>query len=127
MVGETGGANRIIIFGNGNIQNTYNSYGQLSDIKLKENIVDATPKLDDLMKVRVVNYNLIGNEVKQIGVIAQELEQVFAGLVDEHIDKDSEGIDLGTTTKSVKMSVFTPILIKAIQELKAEIDELKNK
>jgi hypothetical protein len=125
MVGETGGANRIIIFGNGNIQNTYNSYGQLSDIKLKENIVDATPKLDDLMKVRVVNYNLIGNEVKQIGVIAQELEQVFAGLVDEHIDRDSEENDLGTTTKSVKYSVFVPMLIKAIQEQQAQIEELK--
>jgi hypothetical protein len=32
--------------------------GSLSDIRLKENIVDATPKLEDLLKVRVVDYNL---------------------------------------------------------------------
>jgi hypothetical protein len=130
MVGETGGANRVFIYGNGNIVNTNNSYGPISDIKLKENIVDTTPKLDDLMKVRIVNYNLKSDlgykSNKQIGVIAQELEQVFPGLVDEHIDKDSEGIDLGTTTKSVKMSVFVPMLIKAIQELKATNDDLQS-
>ena len=124
---ETGGVNRCFIYGNGNIVNTFNSYGPLSDIKLKENIIDATPKLDELMKVRIVNYNLIGNEVKQIGVIAQELEEIFAGLVDEHPDRDSEGNDLGTKTKSVKMSVFVPILIKAMQEQQAQIEELKAK
>jgi hypothetical protein len=90
------------------------------------------------MRVRIVNYNLkaeLGYEShKQIGVVAQELEQVFAGLVDEAVDRDAEGNDLGTTTKSVKMSVFTPILIKAIQEQQAlivsmreEIDALKTK
>jgi hypothetical protein len=107
----------ITIMGNGNITNANNSYGPYSDIKLKENIVDATPKLDKLLQVRIVNYNLKTDpELKQLGVVAQELEQVFPGLVDEHVDKDAEGNDLGTTTKSVKMSVFVPMLIKAIQE-----------
>jgi len=114
---------------NGNVTNTNNSYGPISDIKLKENIVDATPKLEKLLQVRIVNYNLkadLGYEShKQIGVIAQELEQVFPGLVDEFPDRDEEGNNLGTTTKSVKMSVFVPMLIKAIQELKAEVDSLK--
>jgi hypothetical protein len=124
-IASTGGADRFYVYGNGNVVNTNNSYGPLSDIKLKENIVDATPKLDKLMQVRIVNYNLIGDDLKQIGVIAQELEQVFPGLVDEHPDRDAEGNQLDTTTKSVKMSVFVPMLIKAIQELKAEVDSLK--
>jgi hypothetical protein len=111
-----------IVAANGNATNTNNSYGGISDIKLKENIVDATPKLDDLMQVKVRNYNLIGNTQKQIGVVAQELEQVFAGLVEETIDIDAEGNDLGTTTKSVKYSVFVPMLIKAVQELNAKVD-----
>jgi hypothetical protein len=113
---------------NGNVVNTNNSYGPISDIKLKENIVDTTPKLEDLLKVRIVNYNLIADpDLKQIGVIAQELEQIFPGLVDEHQDIDREGNDLGTTTKSVKMSVFVPMLIKAMQEQNQIIQELNER
>jgi hypothetical protein len=121
---DTGGTNRLIIWGNGNVVNTNNSYGAISDIKLKENIVDATPKLDKLNQVRVVNYNLIGEEQKQLGVIAQELEQLFPSMIDESPDRDVEGNDLGTTTKSVKYSVFVPMLIKAIQEQQALITAL---
>ena len=106
--------------------NANNSYGLLSDIKLKENIVDATPKLEDILKVRIVNYNLKTDpDVKQLGVIAQELEQIFPSLIDEHLDKDFEGNLLGTTTKIVKMSIFVPMLIKAMQEQQAQIEELK--
>lgn len=123
FIGETGGANKIFIYGNGNVVNTGNSYGQLSDIKLKENITEATPKLNDLMQVRIVNFNLKAEpDLKQIGVIAQELEEIFPNLIDEHPDHDTEGNALGTTTKSVKMSVFVPILIKAMQEQQAIIE-----
>jgi len=112
--------NSITVYTNGNIQNLNNSYGSLSDVKIKENIVDATPKLADLMQVKVRNYNLKSDQThKQIGVIAQELEEVFPAMVEENIDRDKDGNNLGTTTKGVKYSVFVPMLIKAIQELKA--------
>jgi len=128
QAGVSGVANVFYIFGNGNVQNTNNSYGSISDVKLKENIVDATPKLADLMQIRVRNYNLKTNpDQKQIGVIAQELENIFPSLIDESPDKDSEGNELGTTTKAVKYSVFVPMLIKAIQELKAELDSAKTR
>lgn len=120
-------ANTMFVYGNGNVVNLNNSYGALSDIKLKENITDASPKLNDLMKVKVRNYNLKGEETRQIGVIAQELEEVFPSMIEESYDRDLEGNILSTTTKGVKYSVFVPMLIKAIQELKAEIDTLKNK
>jgi len=110
------------ILANGNVQNTNNSYGSISDSKLKENIVDATPKLNQLCQVKIRNYNLIGYTTKQIGVVAQELEQIFPSMVEETSDTDSEGNDLGTTTKAVKYSIFVPMLIKAIQELKATVD-----
>jgi hypothetical protein len=131
------GAWKIRVADSGNVTNTNNSYGAISDIKLKENIVDATPKLENLLKVKIRNYNLIGEEIKQIGVIAQELEEIFPSMVDESEDfEEVEIIDeegnttkekqsLGTTTKSVKMSVFVPMLIKAIQEQQAQIEELK--
>jgi hypothetical protein len=107
---------------NGNVKNANNSYGALSDVKLKENITDASPKLADLMQVRVRNYNLIDDDVNQIGVIAQELETVFPSMVDENEDRDFDGNFLGTTTKGVKYSVFVPMLIKAIQEQQATIE-----
>jgi len=114
------------ILGNGDVVNLNNSYGPISDIKNKENVLDATPKLEDLMNVRVVNYSLKQNpELKQIGVIAQELESVFPGLVDEIEDRDENGEPNGEKTKWVKMSVFVPILIKAMQELKTEFDLYK--
>jgi len=127
IVGSCPGvATRFVVADSGNVTNTNNSYGAISDVKLKENIVDATPKLEDLCKVKVRRYNLKSDpDHKQIGVVAQELEQVFAGLVETVADKDVEGNDLGTTTKQVKYSVFVPMLIKAIQEQQQIINDLK--
>ena len=130
FLGQTASTERIKIFSNGNIQNSNNSYGQLSDETIKENIVDATPKLNEINQVRVVNFNYIGDTQKQIGVVAQELEQIFPGLVYEvgntEIDENGKEVPTGETTKAVKYSVFVPMLIKSIQELKAEIDTLKS-
>jgi len=114
------------VSGDGNVTNTNNSYGAISDVKLKENIVDATPKLEKLNQVQVVNYNLKTDpDQKLIGVVAQQLEQVFPSLIEELSDHDANGNNLGTTTKSVKYSVFIPILIKAIQEQQAIITQLQ--
>lgn len=101
---------------NGNVTNTNNSYGSLSDARLKENITDATPKLENLNKLRVVNFNLKADpeKQKQIGLIAQEVEEVFPGLV----ETDGEG------NKSVKYSVLVPMLLKALQEQQAIITTL---
>ena len=118
------GTNRMQVYSNGNLVNTNNSYGAISDAKLKENVTDATPKLEKLNQVRIVNFNMKGDEQKQLGVIAQELEQVFPGMVEESPDRDEKGNDLGTTTKSVKYSVFVPMLIKAMQEQQAIITAL---
>lgn len=121
------GSTQMRVMGNGNLQNLNNSYGAVSDIKLKENIEDTTPKLEQLNKVKIKNYNLIGDDLKQIGVVAQELEEVFPGMVEEIPDYDAEGNNLGTTTKAVKYSVFVPILIKSVQELSAKVKELEEK
>jgi hypothetical protein len=108
------------IFSNGNIQNTNNSYGAISDARLKENIIDATPKLADLMKVKVRNYNLKGESNKQLGVISQELEEIFPNMIEE-----STNLGENVKIKGVKYSVFVPMLIKAVQEQQVQINELK--
>jgi hypothetical protein len=126
FVGQTDAAtsavNRIIIYGNGNIQNSNNSYGQISDENLKENIVDATPKLEDIKKLKVKNFNYKGENYKQIGMIAQDVEKIFPSLVEEVIDPETK-----EKHKSLKYSVFVPMLIKSIQELEKRVQELENK
>jgi hypothetical protein len=112
---------KFIVWSNGSVINRTGSYGTISDIKFKENVIDATPKLDDILKLKVRNFNLIGEEQKQIGFIAQEFEEVFPSMVDVSIDKETE-----EEYKSIKTSVLVPMLVKAIQELKTEIDSLKN-
>jgi predicted nucleic acid-binding Zn-ribbon protein len=112
-------ANMLLCDLNGNLRNFNNSYGQLSDINLKENITPATNKLEEVKQLEVKNFNFIGNDLKQIGLIAQDVEQIFPGLV-ENIETPQ-----GDTVKSVKYSVLVPILIKAIQELEARVATLE--
>ena len=123
FIAATGGADKCYIYGNGNVVNANNSYGTLSDVKLKENIVDATSKLDKILQLQVRNFNLKSDpDLKQIGFIAQEFEQVFPSMVDETQDRAEDGSMHETTTKSIKTSVLVPILVKAIQELNAKVD-----
>jgi hypothetical protein len=112
--------------GNGNIMRNSQGSFTTSDIRLKENIVDASPKLVDLLKVRVVNYNLKGSDgTKLIGVVAQELETIFPTLVNNG-ELSPHDTYLGKTEsyKSVKYSCFDVILIKAFQEQMAIINKL---
>jgi len=116
------------VYGNGNVQNSNNSYGQISDQKLKENIVDANSQWNNIKDVRVRNFNFIeGQTHTQIGVVAQELEAVSPGLVDEAPDRDEDGNDLGTVTKSVKYSVLYMKAVKALQEAMDRIETLETK
>lgn len=113
---------------NGNVTNTNNSYGSISDAKLKENIADAGSQWSDIKALQVRNYNLKqGQTHRQIGVIAQELELVSPGLVTESPDIDSNGTDLGTTTKSVNYSVLYMKAVKALQEAMERIETLEAK
>jgi hypothetical protein len=113
---------------NGNVVNTNNSYGAISDIKLKENIVDANSQWDDLKALQVRKYNLKeGQTHTQIGLVAQEVELVSPGLVSESPDRDAEGNDLGTVTKSVSYSVLYMKAVKALQEAMERIETLEAK
>ena len=122
----TTGTNSMLVYSNGNVVNTNNSYGAISDLKLKENIVDASSQWDDLKALRVRNYNLKeGQTHTQIGLIAQEVELVSPGLVSESPDRDEDGNDLGTVTKSVNYSVLYMKAVKALQEAIAKIETLE--
>ena len=93
--------------------------------------MDANSQWDDLKNLRVRNFNLkeeTGHQTHtQIGVIAQEVEQVSPGLVTERPDRDEEGNDLGTKTKSVSLSVLYMKAVKALQEAMERIEALETK
>jgi hypothetical protein len=123
-----GGTKSFSVLTNGNVQNTNNSYTAISDIKLKENIVDAGSQWADLKALRVRNYNLKeGQTHKQIGLVAQEVETISPGLVYESPDRDADGNDLGTVTKSVNYSVLYMKAVKALQEAMERIEALEAK
>lgn len=125
----SGGTLQFAIETDGDVKNTNNSYGSLSDIKLKENIVDAKSQWDDIKALKVRNYNfksgLDFGTYTQIGLIAQEVEEISAGLVVDNIDRDDEGKDLGTVTKTLRYSVLHIKALKALQEAMAKIETLE--
>ena len=93
---------------------------QNSDETLKKDIVSLKDSLSVVSKLRGVNYfwkDENRETSKQVGFIAQEVEKVLPEVV--HTNED--GI------KSLAYQNMVPVLVEAIKELKAEIDELKKK
>jgi hypothetical protein len=81
---ETGDytAVRMRVWSNGNIVNVNNSYGAYSDVKLKENIIDASSQWDDIKALTVRKYSIKADNLdapNMLGVIAQELEAAGHG------------------------------------------------
>ena len=126
----------------GDIKNINGSYGTISsDERVKENIVDATSKLDDILSLSVKNFNFIGDNKKQIGLIAQDVESIFPSWVktsDTRIYKthDENGVPLEEQGelvsghedgKSLKVGMEFAILTKAIQEQQEIIESLKQR
>jgi hypothetical protein len=108
----------------------YNLYGNgtssfTSDARLKKNIETARDGYaEDLCKLRVVKYQWSANDddsVKEMGLIAQEVEQVFPGLV----NTTSDTIGDVENAKELKFSVLPFMLLKALQEQQAVIEQLK--
>jgi len=127
----TSSSDRLFIYGNGNVVNTNNSYGAMSDEKLKENIIDSGSQWEDIKAVKVRKFSMKEDELdapNKIGVIAQELEASdMGGLVFESPDRDEDGNVLETSTKQVHYSVLYMKAIKALQEAITKIETLETK
>lgn len=126
---NSGSVVSFVVRQNGSVESRNNSFGAISDVKLKENIVDANSQWNDIKAVQVRNFNFKDNSsTKMLGVVAQEIETVSAGLIQEVADVDpTTNEDLGTTTKSVKYSILYMKAIKALQEAMARIETLETK
>ena len=122
----------------GDSYNTNNTWGSLSDSKLKENIVDANSQWADIKALKIRNYNFKADTGHgthtQIGIIAQETESISPGLVNEVDDMEDVMVEgyltpqkNGETTKSIKYSVLYMKAIKALQEAQTRIETLETK
>jgi hypothetical protein len=122
-------AHKFRVADSGNVTNTNGSYGTISDAKMKTDIVDAGSQWADVKGLRFRKFKMKDDPsgLTQLGVVAQEVGQVSPGLVDEHADRDAEGNDLGTTTKSVKTSVLLMKAAVALQEAMTRIEQLEAK
>jgi|LULK01.1.fsa_nt_gb hypothetical protein len=122
---------RFKVFTNGNAVNTNNSYGAISDEKLKENIEDSGSQWDDIKSLRIRKFSMKEDKLgapNKIGVIAQELEASgMNGLVVDTPDLDNDLKDLGTVTKTVNYSILYMKAVKALQEAMTRIETLESK
>jgi len=138
------GAENFRVYGNGNITNGLGSstFHTGSDERIKENIVDSSYGLAEVMQLRSVKFNFADwhspdNNPTRVGLIAQEVEEVLPELVGTNpqeisytkYDDDVQDIvalhEPLSGLKSIDDQQMIPILVKAIQELKAEVDALK--
>ena len=118
---------RFYVTGAGTINATNTTISAISDVRLKENITDLEIGLDAIMALRPRQFDWkkeSGNSGKNIrGFIAQEFEQIFPDLIDESINPSPEGEE---PYKQIRQDLI-PILVKAMQQQQAQIEELSNK
>ena len=123
-----GVADKMFVMDSGNVKNTHNSYGAISDVSLKENIVDAGSQWDDIKNIRIRKFNFKEatdpGKPTLLGVIAQEAEVVCPNLVESDVSMQ-EGVT--KEYKSFKYSVLYMKAIKALQEAMAKIETLETK
>ena len=92
------------------------AYNTSSDQRLKENIVDAPAGNIDAIRVRSFDWKADGTH-QTYGMVAQEL-----------VDVAPEAVTQGETEDdmwAVDYSKLVPMMIKEIQDLKAEVAALK--
>lgn len=93
---------------------------QTSDLRAKKNVDDLSYGLTEVLELETIQYNWnkeSNTDKKHLGVSAQQLLALIPEVV---VESENEEDLLG-----VKYAELTPVLIKAIQELKEENDELK--
>lgn len=93
-----------------------NGFFYSSDERLKENIVTIDDSINKIKQLRGVEYDWKKSGKRDIGVIAQEVEQVIPEVVSTVDGKDEYVVEYGH---------MVGLLIEGIKEQQKEIDELK--
>jgi hypothetical protein len=95
-----------------------------SDYRLKEDLQEYNG-LSIVSQLKTYDFKWKEAGTRDYGMMAHELQEVLPNYVSG--EKDAINEDGSIKPQGVDYSKMVPILVKAIQELKAEIDELKNK
>ena len=97
MIAYGSSTERCKIFSDGDLQNHDNSYGAISDERIKQNITDANSQWDDIKALKVRNFKRKDDVRKygdaaweQIGVVAQEAELVSPKLIKESLPSSGD-------------------------------------
>jgi hypothetical protein len=107
-------ASSVRFVGDVEVQGTFT---ESSSIRFKENIKPLEPALGKVKQLNPVTYNKIGVAEEEIGLIAEEVAELFPEVVTYNEEGQVQGLNY---------SRLTVVLIKAIQELRNEVNELKN-
>jgi hypothetical protein len=99
------------------------AYNTTSDYRLKEDLRDFNG-LDKVSKIKVYDFKWKNLDERIDGVIAHELQEVLPYAVSGV--KDALNHEGKIEAQSVDYSKLTPVLVKAIQELKAQNDDLQS-
>jgi hypothetical protein len=107
------------------------SWSSNSDERLKNIIGNIENAVDSLLTLRTVKHTWKSDESNKecLALIAQDVEKVFPQIVDKYtlpVKPDDTNPD-ETEYLGVRYTELIPVLVKAIKELKEEIDILKNK
>ena len=121
----------IRIRGNGDLQNQNNSYGAISDERFK-NLIEqilSDRYYDRFQQIKFWAYTLKSDPdaKKLLGVVAQELEEIFPGLVNRTPDLDKDGKETGEFTLSVNYSILYLIDCLVTQELQKRLASLSDR
>jgi hypothetical protein len=108
-----------------NLTTSSTTYGTSSDYRLKENIAPMTGALDKVAQLKPVIYTWKADNTTGQGFIAHELQEIIPDAVVG--EKDAVNEDGSIRPQSIDTSFLVATLTAAIQELKAELDELKAK
>jgi hypothetical protein len=92
------------------------AFQSTSDIRLKENILPILDAVKKLQQINGVYFTWKETKENSIGVIAQDVEEVFPDLV---IKSEVNGM------KTVNYDGMIGVLVEAIKEQQKQIDELK--
>jgi len=97
----------------------------ISDERLKKDIVKIDNALDKVSQLNGYTFEYLADGKKSAGVIAQEVEKVMPSAIVESTLPLKMGDDDKTEYKTVQYDQLHGLMIEAIKELKAEIEELK--